>query len=114
MTQPKPFARLRELLLSGATTKPWEASEGAYFDRWGTSNALSSNCCIYTKADAELICELRNNAERLLQCLDEAEKVLKEAREKIDGEFCDSSFHTDVCENAHEALAKIRELGGEK
>ncbi len=115
MTHPKPFARLRELL-EKATPGPWksdycgdvwtEAIENPkdiqdYEGRW---KSIMSTRTGPDNGDAELICELRNNAEKLLEALDEAESCL------IGYSTCDDEPEAPINQAAQKALAKIRKL----
>lgn len=44
-----------ETKAKAATQKDWWVEDGEYPDRYGTSNALISSNCIYTRADAQHI-----------------------------------------------------------
>jgi len=108
MTDPKPFARLRELL-DRATPGDWDNRCRGFSNTEWARHIWSNYGWIATferpldsaEADAELICELRNNAEKLLEALDEAERALEYYGNRMD------SGRT-----AREALATIRALGG--
>ena len=147
MTQPKPFARLRELL-SGATPGDWKLDHDDTFVmvektspqtadwywitgdmsvpedsfHYGTDESMRGPKEV-VQANCRLICELRNNAEKLLQCLDEAEMALEfyaEGRHMTENDHDviqvipgnDEFIDHIVGKRATKALAKIRALGG--
>jgi hypothetical protein len=120
MTQPKPFARLRELL-EKATPGDWDNRCREFSNTERARHIWSNYGWIATfespldsaQADAELICELRNNAEKLLEALDLATSEMYAVRLfLINGEMAESKIA--AANTLGQALIEIRALGGIK
>ena len=63
-----------------ATPGEWEAEEGVYPTRWGTTNAVGGSNCVYNKRDAELIALSANHITQLTAALRAAAQALEEYR----------------------------------
>lgn len=73
-----------EAVRAKATQKEggWYTEDGMYPDRYGTSNAIGSNVCVYSRADATFIAESANRATHFTAAL----KVSLQAMQDIKNE----------------------------
>jgi hypothetical protein len=100
--------RLREIVEArdAATQKEggWCVEDGTYPDRYGTNNAIGTNVCVYSRADATLIALAANTiselAENQLRLVEACEKISCgcSIRERMSGHLldCELSYITEA------------------